>query len=269
MKILLSLVGIAFILYTLLCAVAYFAQEKLIFFPERLDKNFRFDFAEPFEEQRIRVDENVALSALYFKANPIQSDSSKGVIFYLHGNAGSLRSWGEVAKTYTDLGYNVFMVDYRGYGKSDGMVTSEAMLFQDLQIVYDSLKKRRDETHIIVLGYSVGTGLAAKVASANNPKRLILQAPYYSLVDMKERTTPFLPTMILKYKVETAEFLKECRMPVTIFHGERDEVIPFQSSVMLSAHFKAGDTLIALRGQGHNGMTTNPDYKREIEKILK
>jgi uncharacterized protein len=197
-----------------------------------------------------------------------KSDSSKGLIFYLHGNAGSLSSWGDVAKTYTDLNYDVFMLDYRGYGKSEGSINSQGQLYQDIQIAYDEMRSKYGEDKIIVLGYSIGTGLATKIASTNNPKLLILQAPYYSLTDMMKHSFPIIPTFILKYKFETKEYIKECKMPIVVFHGNQDEVIYYGSSLKLKGKFKKQDTLITLNGQGHNGMTENPDYKIEIQKIL-
>lgn len=211
----------------------------------------------------VKTADNKLLNAILFKA-----DSSKGVIFYLHGNAGCLRSWGEVAKTYTDMNYDVFMLDYPGYGKSEGTIDGQTELFQDIQTAYDTLKSNYSEDRIIVLGYSVGTGLAAKVASTNHPRLLILQAPYYSLTDMMRNTYPIIPTFILKYKFETNEYLKLSKMPVVLFHGDQDEVIHYNSSLKLQKEFKKQDTLITLHGQGHNGMTENPEYKLELQKIL-
>jgi hypothetical protein len=160
------------------------------------------------------------------------------------------------------------MVDYRGYGKSEGAIDGQAQLFQDIQAAYDELKDKYSEDKIIVLGYSIGTGLAAEIASVNNPRLLILQAPYYSLTDMMRHTYPIIPTFILKYKFETNEYIKDCKMPIVIFHGNQDEVIYYGSSIKLKEEFKKQDTLITLVGQGHNGMTENSDYKMEIEKIL-
>jgi len=128
--------------------------------------------------------------------------------------------------------------------------------------------KKYDEEKIIVLGYSIGTGLATKIASTNNPKLLILQAPYYSLTDMMKHTYPIFPTFILKYKFKTHEFIKDCKMPIVIFHGNQDEVIYYSSSIKLKEIIKSTDILIILNGQRHNGMTFNPEYKTEIKKIL-
>jgi pimeloyl-ACP methyl ester carboxylesterase len=134
--------------------------------------------------------------------------------------------------------------------------------------VYASLKSKYDENEIIVLGYSIGTGPAVKLASSNNPKLLILQAPYYSLTDMMKHSYPIIPSFILKYKFETHKYIKKCKMPIIIFHGDRDEVIYYKSSVKLKELLKANDTLIILPEQGHNGMSSNPEYITQIKKIL-
>lgn len=164
----------------------------------------------------------------YFKA-----DTSKGLIFYLHGNAGSLKSWGEIAKTYTSLHYDLFILDYRGYGKSEGTISSEAQLYKDVHVVYNNLKTKYDENKIIVLGYSIGTGPATELAAANHPKLLILQAPYYSMTDLMKHNYPIIPAFLLKYKFETNKNIRNCKMPIVIFHGDNDEVIYFQSSLKL------------------------------------
>ncbi|WP_240348336.1 alpha/beta hydrolase [Longitalea arenae] len=250
-------------LYFVLCALLYVFQEYLIFFPTKLAKDHRFQFDQPFEEVNIIAKDKSLLHGVLFKA-----ERSRGVIFYLHGNAGAIDSWGEVARTYTDINYDVFLLDYRGYGKSEGVISGQEQLFDDIQTAYDSLKARYAEDKIIVLGYSIGTGPATKVASANNPRLLMLQAPYYSLTDMMRRTYPIIPTFILKYKFETNCYLKACKMPVVVFHGNQDEVIYYESSVKLKTVFKPQDTLITLEGQGHNGITDNPVYRMELQKIL-
>ena len=238
-------------------------QEKYIFFPEKMERSFQFDFDQKFEELYLKTDDGVDLHGLLFPA-----ENSKGVIFYLHGNAGSLRSWGWVAKTYTGLNYDLFILDYRGYGKSGGSINGERQIFQDMQTVYNELKNKYAENKIIILGYSIGAGPAAKIASINNPKLLILQAPYYNMSDLMKNIYPLVPTFFLKYKFKINKYIKECKMPVIIFHGDQDEVIYYGSSLKLQKLFKQEDILITLPGQGHNGMTDNPDYKIELKRIL-
>jgi uncharacterized protein len=262
-KTILNSVKVIVILYTIICILLYFFQEKLIFFPEKIAKDYQFQFNQKFEELNFKTDDDKLLNGILFKA-----DSSKGLIFYLHGNAGSLKGWGEIAQTYTSLNYDLFMLDYRSYGKSEGEISSEKQFYNDVQLVYDILKKKYPENKIIILGYSIGTGPATKLASTNNAKLLILQAPYYSLTDMMHNNYPFVPKFILKYKFETNKFIKQCKMPVVIFHGNTDEVIYYNSSVKLKTLFKKNDTLITLNGQGHNNMSENPEYQEEIQRLL-
>ncbi|MFB9098048.1 alpha/beta hydrolase [Flavobacterium jumunjinense] len=262
-KMLINLFTIALALYVISCVVLYFYQEKLLFFPEKLENDYQFQFQNTFEEINTEVTDGRLLNGLLFKA-----DTTKGLIFYLHGNAGSLANWGDVTKTYTDLNYDVFILDYRGYGKSEGEIKSQDEIFHDNQVIYNALKKKYNEEKITILGYSIGTGFASKLASDNNPKHLILQAPYYSLTDLMRNTYSILPTFILRYKLETNEYLKKCKMPITLFHGDNDEVIYYNSSVKLNEAFKKQTTLITLENQGHNGMTDNEQYKAEIKRIL-
>ncbi|NHE56056.1 alpha/beta hydrolase [Cyclobacterium plantarum] len=258
---------IPMILFLMLILMAYglvYAfQEKLLFFPEKLKSNFLFQFDQKFEEMNIRMSDGISLNALLFK-----TDHPKGLIFYLHGNAGSLRTWGGVAEVFTDLGYDLFILDYRGYGKSEGTIQDQKQMYQDVQRAYDLLKNRYPEQEIIVLGYSMGTGPASKLASVNQPRLLILQAPYYSLSDLVKHYFPIFPSFLHKYPFENFRHIQKCKMPVVIFHGEQDEVIYPGSSIKLKAHFKEQDSLIMLNGQQHNGMTFNPEYQLKIKEIL-
>lgn len=262
-RILIKLLIIIIAVYTVICAFMFFVQERLIFIPEKLDASFQFAFEGEFEERFIPTQNGAKIHGLLFKA-----DSSKGLVFYLHGNAGSLREWGDVAKTYTDLNYDVFIMDYPGYGKSDGKIDGEEQLFSTVQQVYDEIKKDYSEEDIIILGYSIGTGIASKIASTNNPRLLILQAPYYSLIDIKNKSFPFVPSFILKYKFETNKYLQDCSMPVVLFHGTDDEVIYYGSSKKLEKEFKPTDTLITLQGLGHNGMTYDVEYQTALKRFL-
>ena len=258
------IISFVLVTYILVCVLLFTLQEKIIFLPDKLDKAHQFSFSLPFEEINIRTDDNKLLHGLLFK-----TDSARGLIFYLHGNGGSINAWGEVADTYARLHYDIFLLDYRGYGKSEGTIENEDQLFRDVQHAYNEMLNRYKEDDIIVLGYSIGTGLATQLASTNTPKLLILQAPYFSLTDVMRRTYPFIPTFLLKYKLETCRYIAECKMPIILFHGDADEVIAYDSSVKLKALLKPSDTLITIAGQGHNGMTYHPQYVKAMSMILK
>ncbi len=147
---------IVLLLYIIVCIALYFFQEKLIFFPEKLDTNYKFCLDGTYKEVYITTSDGKKIHALHFTA-----DSSKGVVFYLHGNAGSLARWGDVASYYTKLQYDVYIIDYKSFGKSEGRITSQKQLYDDIQTCYNEVKKLYTEDKIIVLGYSIGTGLAS------------------------------------------------------------------------------------------------------------
>jgi uncharacterized protein len=262
-RFLITIFTIFSIIILLIFSLIYFNQEAMIFFPNKLSKNYSFKFEGEYNEINVKAKDGKLLNGLLFHA-----DSTKGLIFYLHGNGGAIDSWGEIAATYTSRHYDVFFLDYRGYGKSEGEINSQKEVYDDAQSAYDVMKLKYSEDKIIVLGYSIGTGLAAYIASTNQPKQLILQAPYYSLVDMMQIKFPFLPTFLLKYQFETNQYLPNCKMPIIIFHGNKDEVIPYASTLKLKPLLKPSDMLITLDNRGHNNMSDNPEYLIQLESIL-
>lgn len=237
----------------------------MIFLPQTLAKDFTFQHYQNFEERYVEMKDEKELHALLF-----ETENPKGVVFYLHGNAGSLEGWGSVAATFTALNYDVFIPDYRGYGKSEGSIESEAQLHEDMQTLYEELKEEYPENEIIVLGHSIGSGMAARLAAKNNPKLLILQAPPYSLPDLVKNTFPFqlFPTFLLRYKLETGKHVEAADMPVAVLHGNEDEIVYYGSSLKIKRHFKPPDRLITLEGLGHNNFLDTQRYRREIVNIL-
>jgi len=237
--------------------------EKQFFLGTKLDKNFHFDFSAPFTEVNISTEDGFLLNGLLFKAK-----QSKGLIFYLHGSNGAMNTWGKIAPAYLKLNYDVFILDYRGYGKSESIVTDERQLIGDIQTAYDKLKQSYNESKIIIIGQSMGTGPAAQLAFNNNPKALILQAPYYSIADWIHNIAPEINTSNMNFQFRTFEFLPKIKASVIIFHGDTDHAIYYGSSQKLGASFKKGDKLYTLKGEGHNDFINNPDYLARMKIIL-
>ena len=231
---------------------------------QALPKDHEFTFYSRFQELDFQVDGETSLNGLLFPA-----DSSKGLIFYLHGNAGAIDSWGYIADLYTKNNYDFFILDYRGYGKSQGSISSEDQLYEDIQNVYNSLKSKYNENNIVIIGYSIGTGPAAQLASVNNPKMLILKAPLFNMSDLAKKYIKILPSSLIRYKFSVDEYITKVKCPVIIFHGDQDEIIYTGSSYKLKELFKEEDQLIILMGQRHNGINENEVYKIELERILK
>lgn len=251
------------IIYLLAIIFLYFSQESLIFRPTILTKDFKYKFDSDFEEVNIPSFDKINLNGLLFK-----KENSKGLVFYLHGNAGALDSWGRNAEIYNNLGYDFFVLDYRGFGKSDGKIQSEEQFNKDIASVYDFLKTRYEEENITIIGYSIGSGPATILASKNNPKRLILQSPYYNFGELSSSKLPFVPSFIKRYKFETDKYISKVKAPIYIFHGDSDALIPFENSLKLSKLNKSQDNLYILKNQEHNGMNDNLEYQTELKNIL-
>ena len=249
------LLSLILVLYISTCAFLYFQQETILFHPTKLSSDFQYDFDVDFEEKVIVVEDGTKLSGVLFK-----TENPKGLVFYLHGNGGAVTSCVNASKTYTKVGYDCFVLDYRGYGKSEGEILSQNQFYSDVEIAYDSLCKDYEEQNIIIVGYSIGTGPAAMLAAKSDAKHLILLAPYYSMVDMMNNQYPFIPDYFLEYKLKTYEFIPKVSPPISIFHGDADEIIYYGSSVKLKEHFSSKDELITLTGQLHGGMNENPIF---------
>lgn len=252
------------VLYILANVVVYFWQEKFLFKPEKLPADFEFKYPDQdFQEYNVEVEDGSNINAVHFKV-----DHPKGVVLYLKGNSKSIKGWGKFAIDFTRQGYDVIMVDYRGFGKSTGRRT-EDVIKQDLQTVYDMIRREVSEKYIIVYGRSLGSGFAAKLASTNHPRMLVLESPYYSLAKVTKRYVPFMPmSLLLRFPIKTYKWLKYVDCPIKIIHGTNDRLIPFKTAISLSKVKPENTRLYSVIGGGHNNLHTFEEYHRMLEEIL-
>ncbi len=264
-----KIIFVSFIaLYFINCIGFYFTQEKHFFTPTKLSVDYKFLSDRRFEELNFTTTDGVTLNSLLFKV-----DNPKGLVFYLHGSGESLASLEKGSDIYTRLGYDVFMIDYRGFGKSGGNITSEHQLYADNQMLYDELKKTYAEKDIILVGYSLGAAMAAKLASTNHPKLLLMKAPFYNLNEAISKNVKVLSKlfplqMLNKYSFNNNQFIQKCKMPVIIFHGTNDKTNQHTSSLRLQKLFKPEDKLILLEGEGHDNISNNTKFQQELKKLL-
>lgn len=248
-----------FALYCLFCTGLYFGQDYLIFDPVTLQDDFVFGKG---IELDIPSDGGVSIHTLL-----LRDENARGALLYLHGNRGSNRRCLRQAGMFEGLGYDIYMPDYRGYGKTGGTIESEKQLFRDVQAVYDEIRKTHEESRIIIIGYSLGTGMASYLAAQNNPKHLVLLAPYESFIDLKDRKIPILPDFIVKYPLDNAKHLRDVRCPVTLVHGTEDSIIPFDSSVKLQKIRPDATRLVVLEGTSHRRTIFSNEVRSEISRI--
>lgn len=255
--------GIVAIIYVSLAVIFYFAQDLFFFRPEKLPSNFQYKYPFPFEEVHFDMEDGGQINGIYFEV-----PNSLGVVYYLKGNSKSVKGWGKFARDFVGKGYDFFMVDYRGFGKSTGKRT-EQILFQDAQHIYKWLSKKYGEEKIVVLGRSFGSGVAARIASWNLPKMLILDSPYYSFKNLTSRFGFILPLgLIQRYQIKTHQFIKITQCPIHIIHGTKDTLIPYSHGERLYTENKDKIKFYPIDGGRHNDLPDFPQFHDTLYEIL-
>jgi uncharacterized protein len=169
---------------------------------------------------------------------------------------------------HTKHGYEVWMEDYPGFGKSTGLRTEKKMYEQGLQVQNMAAAKYGSDS-IIIYGKSLGTGIAAYVASASKNKRLILETPYYSIPSLFACYAPIYPTAAMSnYKIPVHEFLLDVNYPVSIFHGTKDDVIPYRNAARLKKVLKQTDEFITIEKGTHNNLNELDLFKQKLDSLL-
>jgi uncharacterized protein len=238
-------------------------QEKVIFLPEAIETEYVYQFPFDFEEVNLKTKDNQTINALHIK-----TEKPKGIILYFHGNQGNLIRWGEITSYFTQFNYDVFVIDYRGYGKSTGAF-EEAQMYNDAQLSYDYVKKQFSEDKIIVYGRSLGTTFAAKVSSDNNPKHVILEAPFYNLHHAANYKYKVIPKFILNFKFKSNEYISKIKSPVTIFHGTEDKTTPIEGSQdLFKLIIATKKEFIPLKKGTHHNVRSFQKYTATLKTIF-
>ena len=264
MKLFIKFILSILVLFILSMPLFYFFQEKFIFQNEKLELSYNFSFEQNFEEVNLKTGDGFNLNALLFKAK-----KAKGVVLYFHGNKGNLVRWGEIASYFTNFNQDVFVVDYRSYGKSTGDFNEDQM-YSDAQICYDYLKGKYAEDQITIYGRSLGCTFAVKTASINNPKQLILESPFFNLKDAVKYHYPFLPfKFLLKYQFRSDRYIQKVKCKTTIFHGIIDKVVPISSGGKLykKSHLN-NTTFITIEKGTHHNLIDFTIYQNTISDLL-
>jgi len=240
-----------------------FFQHLFFFRPELLPRHFNYNYPFEFEEHTFNMEDGGTVNSILFKV-----PNSRGVVYYFKGNSRSIKGWGKFSKDFVSNGYDFFIMDYRGFGKSRGKRT-EAKLYNDSQQIYKWLTLQYEEKDIIIYGRSLGSGVASRIASWNDPSMLILDSPYYSFYHNIRRYAFFLPlTLLLRYKMHTHLFLKRVSCPVHIIHGTNDRLIPYKHSLMLVSDYPGKINLHKIEGAGHNNLPSFPVFHEILYDLL-
>ena len=260
MLILLSILLAICLIYATVLGLLALRQESLLFYPVKLPADFEFHKPD-IVERHIDVP-GARLSALHFRQT-----GAKGLIFFLHGNAGNLDVWLPDTDIYRKAGFDVFMPDYRGFGKSTGHIQSEAQLHADVLAAWNSVAPEYTGRPIVLYGRSLGTGLATRLATQVHADQLILVSPYASFVRLGREHFPWVPAFVTRYTIRTDLWLPDVRMPILMIEGGQDSLVPPAHADTLKT-LRPDARLVMIEAAGHLDIATFPAYSAVLLETL-
>lgn len=259
--------AVILMLYVVIGVLLYFFQNKLLLHPEPLPQDYAYFFKVPFEERKVLFDSSTQFDIVRFKLP--DSAVKKGAVIYFHGNMDNIEYYAHFADNFTKYGYEVWMMDYPGYGKSTGVI-NEPILYTEADEVYKMVSAAKfPADSIIIYGKSLGTGIATHLASRRNCKRLILESPYYSIPEVAATYAWMYPVdWMTEFKIPTHEHIQKVVAPITIFHGTEDATISYSNTEKLKPLLKPIDEIISIEGGGHNDLNDFPLMKKKMDSLL-
>lgn len=261
--------------YVVLCAYFYIWQESHLVEPDVDPTGMTASDYEGNVERFTLPKVNGDDGEIHYRKYSTPIMPKKGTVFYLHGNRGDMDRCEWEIDLLLDRGYDVWTMDYRGFGDSIGTL-SEAALKEDARKVFAQIVPDDPDKPIIVWGRSFGSGVAASVAAsaAQKPEMLVLETPYWSLIDLGQQRCPIIPSVLFRYELPVHKFLKDAGCPIHLIHGTQDEKIDSSASDRLLEFCRAN----AIDAKGHSIMCgmhnlrdkkTITDFDEKVSSILK
>lgn len=255
------------LIYAGICVVYFLIQERFIFIPLNFTEIFKPAVTLPCEEIIIHTAHSGIIHGILIK-NP----NPKGLIFYLHGNTGSMKRWQFMAEELSDYGYDVYIPDYRGYGQSRGK-RSEAKMHRDVETCFDDIISRKHYDKLVIYGRSLGAAFATRLASRRTASLLILETPFFNMHLTGKYYLPFLPIKyLLRYRFRSDLYIQNVKYPIHIFHGTSDRVVPHGHAQRLYNTAKNASkdvNMTTVNGGKHSNLNSFPVFRKRMEELLR
>lgn len=257
---------ILILVYCVIGIALYYLQDYILFHPVQIKRNQPYSFTSPHKEVNIPYSSNSTINIVQFL---VPDSVEKGVVLYFHGNKKNISWYSKFSPYFTKNNYEVWMIDYPGFGKSTGLF-SEQLLYDWALTLYKLARATYAPDSIIIYGKSMGTGIAAQLASVRDCRQLILETPYYDMPSIIDNYLPVYPVdRMIHYKFPTWKYLQNVTAPITIFHGTSDWIIPYLNAARLKPFIKETDTFLTVPGGSHNDLYKFPIVGKQLDSILR
>ena len=246
-----SVLVIGGMLYGTICAYVFFMQARLIYYPNLPSRELTTspaDIGLDYESVTITTSDDIRLHGWF-----VPAEKERGVVLFFHGNAGNISHRLDTLELFNTLGLSSLIIDYRGYGQSQGKVTEQGT-YLDAEAAWQYLTRERTvpADKIVIFGRSLGGAIAAYLAAQQEPGGLIIESTFTSIPDMGAHLYPILPVRLLsRFRYDTKEALKSVTCPVLVIHSPDDEIIPYKNGSILFEAAKEPKSFLEIRG-GHN-----------------
>jgi len=243
----------------------YFFQNRLVYLPTKSLTALPDAYGLAYESISLKTSDGLKIHGWFLPAK-----NERSVLLFFHGNAGNLSDRIETLEIFHRLHLSVLIIDYRGYGQSEGSPT-EAGTYLDAEAAWNFLTKTKKyaSTQIFVLGRSLGGGIASWIAEKHKPLALILESTFTSIPDVGKQAYPFLPVRLLsRIKYNTLERVKKLSLPILIIHSPEDEVIDFSHGEKLFDAANEPKTFMEICCSHGGGFFRSKNYIPELGAFI-
>lgn len=252
--------------YLLLVILMYLLQSQMVYHPQKSISYTPNDVGLSYEDVTFATEDGLDLHGWY-----VPTANTDLTVLYFHGNAGNISGRLQTIQLLHNLGLNVFIFDYRGYGKSLGR-PSEQGTYKDARAAWNYLvsEKALENDQIVIMGRSLGGAVASWLAVLKKPAATILESTFIAAADLGADLYPWLPVrFIIQYDYNTLENIKQIRSPLFIAHSRDDEIVPYDHGKKLFEAANDPKTFVELRGPHGSGFwETGEKYRTALQEFL-
>jgi len=261
-----TIVAMLLVALLVLNVLMFIQQPSMLFFPSKSLQSSPKDWGMQYQDVFLETSDKERLHGWY-----IPYAGADRVVLFFHGNAGNISHRGESVAIFHHLGLNVLIMDYRGYGNSQGTPTEDG-LYRDARASWQYLTQEKsiDKANIIIFGRSLGGAVASKLAAEVHPGALILESTFSSARDMAKSVFPLLSRLlILRFSFNSLASINKIDCPLLVLHSKDDEIIPFYMGKKIFHAANQPKYFVTMKGDHNSGfLFSQPGYEQSILEFI-